>query len=93
MEPYERVMTTLSHKEPDQVPLFLFLTLHGATELGIPLQQYFSKAENVVEGQLKLSKKYGHDRPTPSFMRPRKLKRLAGQQFFMPMAHQMRVSL
>ncbi|PKN46833.1 MAG: methylcobamide--CoM methyltransferase MtbA, partial [Deltaproteobacteria bacterium HGW-Deltaproteobacteria-20] len=30
-----RVLTTLGHKEPDRVPLFLLVTLHGATSLGL----------------------------------------------------------
>jgi uroporphyrinogen decarboxylase len=84
MEPYERVMTTLSHKEPDQVPLFLFLTLHGATELGIPLRQYFSKAENVVKGQLKLSKKYGHDCLYPFFYASKEVEAFGGSTIFYP---------
>ncbi|MBI5179683.1 MAG: uroporphyrinogen decarboxylase family protein [Nitrospinae bacterium] len=57
----QRVLTTLSHKEPDRVPLFLLLTMHGAKELGISIKEYFSKAEYVVEGQLRMLKKYRHD--------------------------------
>jgi uroporphyrinogen decarboxylase len=61
MTSLERVLTTLQHKEPDLVPVFLLLTMHGAKELGLTLKEYFSKAENVVEGQVRLQKKYGHD--------------------------------
>ena len=57
----ERVLTTLGQKEPDQVPLFLFVTMHGAKELGLSIKKYFSKAENVVEGQLRLRSKYRND--------------------------------
>jgi len=57
----ERVLTTLGHKEPDRVPLFLLLTLHGAKETGLPIREYFSSARNVVEGQLRLRARYGHD--------------------------------
>jgi len=57
----KRVMTTLGHKEPDRVPFFLLATMHGAKELGLSIQEYFSKAENVVEGQLRLRAKYRHD--------------------------------
>jgi len=57
----QRVLTTLSHKEPDRVPLFLCVTMHGAKELGLSIKEYFSKAENVVEGQLRLRAKYRHD--------------------------------
>lgn len=61
MTSLQRVLTTLQHKEPDRVPFFLFLTLHGAKELGLSIQEYFSKAEYVVEGQLRMHKKYRHD--------------------------------
>lgn len=57
----QRVLTTLSHKEPDRVPFFLLLTMHGARELGMTIREYFSKAENVVEAQMRLYYKYGHD--------------------------------
>jgi len=57
----QRVLTTLSHKEPDRVPLFLLLSMHGAKELGISIKEYFSKSENVVEGQLRLREKYNND--------------------------------
>ena len=61
MTSMERVLTTLKHQEPDRVPFFLLLTMHGAKELGISIKEYFSKAENVVEGQLRLRAKYRHD--------------------------------
>jgi uroporphyrinogen decarboxylase len=61
MTPMERVLTALSHKEPDRVPLFLLLTMHGAKELGMNIKEYFSKAENVAEGQIRLQKKYNND--------------------------------
>jgi len=61
MTSLDRVLTTLSHQEPDRVPMFLLLTMHGAKELGIPIKDYFSNAENVAEGQLRLQKKYRND--------------------------------
>lgn len=70
MTSLERVLTTLGHKEPDRVPTFLLLTMHGATELGLTIKEYFSKAENVAEGQLRLRKKYGHDCLYPFFYAP-----------------------
>ena len=57
----QRVLTTIGHKEPDKVPLFLLVTMHGAKELGMSIKQYFSKAENVVKGQLILREKYDND--------------------------------
>jgi uroporphyrinogen decarboxylase len=61
MNSLQRVLTTLGQKEPDRVPMFLLLTLHGAKELGLSIKSYFSKAENVVEAQLRMQKKYNND--------------------------------
>jgi uroporphyrinogen decarboxylase len=61
MTSMERALTALSCREPDRVPLFLLLTMHGAKELGLSISSYFAKAELVVEGQLRLRAKYGHD--------------------------------
>lgn len=61
MNCFERVLTTLGHQEPDRVPMFLLLTLHGAKELGLTIKEYFSNPEHVVEGQIRLRKKYQHD--------------------------------
>lgn len=57
----QRVLTTLGHQEPDRVPFFLLLTMHGARELGLSIRDYFSRAENVVEGQLRMRAKYRQD--------------------------------
>ena len=61
MTSLERVLTTMGYREPDRVPLFLLVTMHGAKELGLSIREYFSKAENVVEGQLRLRKRYRND--------------------------------
>ncbi len=61
MTPLERTLTALSHEEPDRVPLFLNLTMHGARELGLSIREYYQKVEYVVKGQELLMKKYGHD--------------------------------
>jgi uroporphyrinogen decarboxylase len=61
MTSMERVLTTLSHKEPDRVPLFLLLTMHGAKELGLSIRDYFSKPEQIIEGQLRMQAKYRND--------------------------------
>jgi uroporphyrinogen decarboxylase len=63
----QRVLTTLGHREPDRVPFFLLLTVHGAKELNMSIRSYFSKAENVVEGQLRMRAKYSHDCIYPFF--------------------------
>ena len=57
----QRVFTTVGHKEPDKIPLFLLVTMHGAKELHMSIKEYFSKAENVVKGQLLLQQKYNND--------------------------------
>lgn len=61
MTSIERVMAAISHQEPDRVPLFLLLSLYGAKELHIPIREYFSQPENVVEAQLKMMTKYRND--------------------------------
>ena len=61
MTSMQRTLTALSHQEPDRVPLFLLPTLHGAKELGLSIQDYFSRAEHVIEGQLRMQKKYRSD--------------------------------
>lgn len=61
MTSMERTVAALNHEEPDRVPLFLLLTMHGAKELGIPLKTYYSDARYVIEGQKRLHRKYGGD--------------------------------
>jgi len=61
MTSLQRVLTALGHQEPDRVPLFLLLTMHGAKELGLSIKEYFSNAENVFKGQLRLKEKFSHD--------------------------------
>ncbi len=61
MTSMQRVLTTLSHQEPDRVPFFLLLSLYGAKVLGMSIQDYFSKAENVIAGQLRMRQQFQHD--------------------------------
>ncbi|MBI9013135.1 MAG: uroporphyrinogen decarboxylase family protein [Clostridiales bacterium] len=61
MSSMERVLTALSFKEPDRVPMFLLLSLYGANEMKMTPKEYFSNPENVVEAQLKMLKKYDND--------------------------------
>ena len=61
MTSMDRVVTTLGHREPDRVPVFLLLTMHGAKELDLPLQAYFSQPDRMVEGQLRMRRRFGHD--------------------------------
>lgn len=77
-----RVLTTLGHKEPDRVPLFLLVTMHGAKELGLSIQDYFSKAENVVEGQMRMRAKYGHDCLYAVFSAPLEIEAWGGEVIY-----------
>ncbi len=78
----DRVLTTLSFKEPDRVPFFLLLTMHGAKELGLSIQDYFSKAENVAKGQLQMREKYGHDCLYPFFYAPIEVEAFGAEVIF-----------
>lgn len=61
MNSMQRTLTALGQQEPDCVPLFLLTSLHGAKELGLSIEQYFSRAEQVADGQLRLLEKYRSD--------------------------------
>lgn len=61
MTSLERTLAALSYKDPDRVPLFLLTTMHGARELGVSIQEYFSSADNVAKGQIRLREKYQSD--------------------------------
>jgi len=61
MTSMQRVLTTLGHQEPDRVPLFLLPVMQGARELGLSIQEYFTRPEQVAEGQLRLRARYRHD--------------------------------
>ena len=67
MEPIERVITALQHKEPDKVPIFLLFTTTGANILSTTVPKYFASSELVVKGQLKLQEMYGYDCVYPFF--------------------------
>ena len=61
MTSMQRTLATMGFKEPDRIPLFLLFTMHGAKELGLSIHDYFSKPEYIVEGQMRLLKKYEGD--------------------------------
>lgn len=60
----ERLGLALSHREPDRVPFFLPLTMHGARELGIALPGLLTSPRHVAAAQLRLLARYGHDMVT-----------------------------
>ncbi len=82
MTSIERVLTTLSHSEPDRVPLFLLLTMHGAKEMQMSIKDYFSKGEHVAEGQLRLRAKYGHDCLYSFFYAPVEVEAFGGEVIY-----------
>jgi uroporphyrinogen decarboxylase len=82
MTSMERVLTTLGHQEPDRVPLFLLLTMHGAKELGLSIKEYFSKAEYVIEGQLRMREKYSNDCFYPFFYAPIEIEAFGAEVIF-----------
>lgn len=82
MTSMERVLKTLLHQEPDRVPLFLLATMHGAKELGMSIKEYFSKAENVAEGQIRMNKKYRTDCFYPFFYAPLEVKAFGAEVIY-----------
>lgn len=61
MKSIERVLTTLSHKEPDRVPLFLLLSMQGARYHNISQKEYYYNPKKVAEAQLHFHEKYDND--------------------------------
>jgi uroporphyrinogen decarboxylase len=57
----ERLGLALSHQEADRVPFLLPTLLQGARELGLPIKEFLTNPEAVIEGQLRLRAKYRHD--------------------------------
>ena len=61
MTSLERVLMTLSHREPDRVPFLLPTILQGAREMGLSIREYFDSPDCVAEGQWRLRERYGND--------------------------------
>ncbi|MBF0405318.1 MAG: uroporphyrinogen decarboxylase family protein [Nitrospirae bacterium] len=82
MTPMQRILTTLGHKEPDRVPVFLLFTMHGAKELGMSVKEYFSRAENVAEGQVRVCRKFSNDCVYGFFYAPIEIEAWGGEVIF-----------
>ena len=80
----QRVLTTLAGGLTDRVPLFLPLTMHGALEVGLPLDEYFTSPAAVVEGQQRLRAKYHSDVLYPFFYGALELEAFGGEVEFFP---------
>jgi uroporphyrinogen decarboxylase len=61
MTALERVVATVGQREPDRVPFFLLLAMQGARELGMSIEEYFSRGEHVAEAQVRMQARYGQD--------------------------------
>ena len=61
MTSYDRVMTSVQHKEPDRVPFMPFAQTFTSKFAGIAFSEYVSKAGKFVEGQLKAYNAFNWD--------------------------------
>ncbi len=82
MNSMERVITSMSHKEPDRVPVFHLFSHYGAKELGISIKEYFSDPGYVVEAQLRMRKKYSNDCLYTFFYAPIEIEAYGGEVVF-----------
>ena len=82
MNSMQRVMTSISHKEPDRVPVFHLLSHYGAKELGISIKEYFSNPDYVAEAQLRMRKKYSNDCLYTFFYAPIEIEAFGGEVVF-----------
>ncbi len=57
----DRLVAAANGQILDHIPVFCNLLDQGARELGLSIEEYFSKGENVAEAQLRMLKKFGHD--------------------------------
>jgi uroporphyrinogen decarboxylase len=78
----QRVQAAMSGHEPDRVPLFLLTTMHGARELGLGIREYFSRADHVVEGQMRLLEKFRSDCLNPFCYAAAELEAFGGATIF-----------
>lgn len=58
---FERLGALMQGQLPDRVPVCCNLLEQGARELGMSIQEYYTKGEHVAEGQIRLREKYGYD--------------------------------
>lgn len=57
----ERLQALMTGQLPDRVPVLCNLLDQGARELGLGMKEYYSRGENVAEGQVRMREKYGYD--------------------------------
>jgi uroporphyrinogen decarboxylase len=56
--------------------------MHGARELGLSIRDYFSRAQHVVDGQLRMRARYGHDCLYPFFHASLEAEAFGGETLF-----------
>ncbi|MBT0665924.1 uroporphyrinogen decarboxylase family protein [Geobacter pelophilus] len=57
----ERLNAAIKGTPADRIPVFCNLLDQGAKELGLSIEEYYSRGEYVAEAQLKMREKYGYD--------------------------------
>jgi uroporphyrinogen decarboxylase len=57
----ERLIAAVNGTPADRIPVFCNLLDQGAKELGLSIEEYYAKGEQVAEAQLKMRAKYGYD--------------------------------
>lgn len=82
MNPMERVLATLNHREPDRVPIIHFFSYYGAKELETTVPEYFSKPRHIVEAQLRLARKYSNDALIGTFSETAEIAAFGGEVIF-----------
>lgn len=61
MTPLEILGAAVDGLPAPRIPVFCNLLDQGAAELGMGQREYYSRGENVAEGQLKMLARFGHD--------------------------------
>ena len=82
LTPAARLGAALSHQEGDRVPFFLAVTLHPARALGLSIERYFGDTEAVIEGQLLMLKRLGHDAVTSFLHGSAEVEAFGGETLF-----------
>ena len=57
----DRLVAAANGQISDRIPVFCILLDQGAKELGMSIEEYYSKGEYVAQGQLQMRQKYGYD--------------------------------
>jgi uroporphyrinogen decarboxylase len=61
MTPLEILAAAINGQPAPRIPVFCNLLDQGPRELGMSQKEYYSKGENVAEGQLRMRARYGYD--------------------------------